>query len=113
MEIADIRGALARGYCADGQRHKVMDPDLCEAQAQEIMALLPKSVEAQPDDERDPYSDFQEDLSGLINSHNLENLTGTPDFILSMFVVDVLRALEHQQRARERWYTSPIEETKR
>ena len=53
MDIEDIRGALARGYCHKGQAHKVMDPDLCEAQAQEVLAFLPEEVEAQPDDERD------------------------------------------------------------
>jgi len=40
MNIQEIRGALAWGYCSDGQTHKTMDPDLCEAQAKEIILYL-------------------------------------------------------------------------
>lgn len=107
MDIKEIRGALARGYCAEGQTHKVMDPDLCDAQAQEVVALFSQSVEAQPDDERDPYSEFQKELEGLLNSHSLENRTDTPDFILAEYVVEGLRALEHQHHAKKCWL-SPV-----
>lgn len=107
MDIDDVRGALARGYCAEGQTHKVMDPYLCEAQAQEVMALLPKPVEASSDDERDPFSDFERALSDLINSYSLENRTDTPDFLLARFLVEQLRALEHLHHAKRAWGDAP------
>ena len=111
MDIENIRGALARGYCAEGQTQKVMDPDLCEAQAQEIMALFPQSIEAMPDNDRDPYSDFGRELADLINSHSLENRTNTPDFILAEFIVENLRALEHQYHSRKAWAEVPNAKT--
>ena len=110
MDIDDIRGALARGYCEDGQTHKVMDPDLCEAQAQEIMRLFPQSVEAMPDNDRDPYFDFQCDIAAVINRHSIENRTDTPDFILAEYIVESLRAFEHLHNARKAW--GEITETK-
>jgi len=38
--LAEIRGALARGYCTKENEKKVLDPDLCNAQAQELLALI-------------------------------------------------------------------------
>lgn len=110
MNIEEVRGALARGYCAKGQTHKIMDPDLCEAQAQEVMALLPKSVEAAPDNERDPYREFETELSGLINRYSLENRTNTPDFILATYLVETLRVLEHYHHAKRAWGKVPVAE---
>ena len=63
------------------------------------------SVDAQPDNERDPYSDFQKDLEGLLNIHSIENRTDTPDFILAEYVVESLRALEHHHHAKKCWFS--------
>ena len=49
MDIENIRGAIAKGYCAEGQTHKELDADLCEVQAQEVLKLLPQGVDAIPD----------------------------------------------------------------
>ena len=38
-EVADIRGALARGYCTERNLYKVLDPDLIEDMIQEISRL--------------------------------------------------------------------------
>jgi hypothetical protein len=38
--IAEIRGAVARGWCADKNRDKEMDSDLAEAIAQEVLRML-------------------------------------------------------------------------
>lgn len=108
MDIENILGALARGYCSEGQTHKVMDPELCEAQAQEIMALFPSEAEERPDVDHDPYSKFQKELEGLINLHSLEGRTDMPDFLLAAFVVDQLRALESLHRSYMHW-SSPKE----
>ncbi|WP_420013309.1 hypothetical protein [Tateyamaria sp.] len=42
-------------------------------------------------------------LEGLINAHSLESRTDTPDFILAEYVVEGLRALEHQHNAKRAW----------
>lgn len=38
--IQEIRGAVARGWCHDQNRHKEMDADLAEAISQEIRKML-------------------------------------------------------------------------
>ncbi len=38
--IEEIRGAVARGWCAPANSHKVMDGDLAEAISQEILTLI-------------------------------------------------------------------------
>lgn len=109
MDIEDVRGALARGYCAEGQTHKVMDPDLCEAQAQEIMALLPQEVEAMPDNDKDPYSDFAKELSDLLNRHSIDNRLNTPDFLLADMIVGQVRAVEDCQNAYYAWSSPKVQ----
>jgi len=39
MIKSDLLGALARGYCTDKNKHKVVDPDLVEAMAEEVLVL--------------------------------------------------------------------------
>jgi len=50
--IQEIRGAVARGWCADANRRKEMDSDLAEAISQEVFKLLaapsPLGVAGQP-----------------------------------------------------------------
>lgn len=38
--IEDVRGAVARGWCAPKNQNKVMDCDLAEAIANEVMILV-------------------------------------------------------------------------
>lgn len=38
--LAEVRGAVARGWCAPANSTKVMDTDLAEAIAQEVCALM-------------------------------------------------------------------------
>lgn len=38
--VEEIRGALARGYCADNNTHKEVDTELLEACTQEVIKLL-------------------------------------------------------------------------
>lgn len=40
MEMSEIRGAVARGWCHPKNSHKVMDGDLAEAISEEIRELL-------------------------------------------------------------------------
>lgn len=44
--LRGIRGAVARGWCADANREKVMDGDLAEAISQEIAKLYLPAVQA-------------------------------------------------------------------
>jgi hypothetical protein len=38
--MAEIRGAVARGWCSNKNREKVIDSDLAEAISQEILLLM-------------------------------------------------------------------------
>lgn len=60
------------------------------------------------DSDHDAYSAFQNDLCRLINAHSLEGRTDTPDFILAEFLVEALRALEHQHLAKKYWLEPPV-----
>jgi hypothetical protein len=40
MIKADLYGALSRGYCTEKNKHKVVDPDLIEAMANEVILLF-------------------------------------------------------------------------
>jgi hypothetical protein len=39
MIKADLYGALSRGYCTEKNKHKIIDSDLIEAMADEILLL--------------------------------------------------------------------------
>lgn len=43
ISISDIRGAVARGWCADANRNKEMDSDLADAISRELGAIVPLS----------------------------------------------------------------------
>ena len=50
-----------------------------------------------------PTDDFCRDLTGLINSYSLENGSDTPDFILSDFLVAVLKSFNKATVQRHKW----------
>lgn len=54
-------------------------------------------------------SDFERDLMGVINSHSLENQSGTPDFLLAEYLMDCLRAFNRAVAARAEWRGEPVE----
>lgn len=54
--------------------------------------------------EKTESCDLSRDLAKVINSHNREALTNTPDFILGGFLDACLEALENAIVARENWY---------
>lgn len=47
---------------------------------------------------------FEKDLASLINRHNLEKDSGTPDFLLAAFLDDVRITLDDMIRKRDKWY---------
>lgn len=42
--LESIRGAIGRGYCRVPNGEKVVDPDLCEAMAQEVKLLFDATI---------------------------------------------------------------------
>jgi len=76
-------------------------PSLCKecwADVQAWGVFNPKDKESE---EKSPS--FEEELRALINKHSLENMSGTPDFILAGFLQNVLTDWNHATRARDRW----------
>lgn len=49
-------------------------------------------------------STFEKELQELINKHSQENPSGTPDFILSNYVLDCLETFKNATTERDRWY---------
>ena len=55
---------------------------------------------------------FEEDLRKLINSHSVENRSGTPDFILATYILDCLDAFGRAAKRRDQWFgNTPIPDT--
>ena len=49
IDIDDIQGAVARGWCHKVNEHKVMDPDLANAIVEEITVLINTASDAAED----------------------------------------------------------------
>lgn len=49
-------------------------------------------------------SNFQKELTALINKHCLENESDSPDFILAEYILDSLDAYNDAVKKRENWY---------
>lgn len=47
---------------------------------------------------------FEDELTALLNSHSLENASGTPDFILAKFMAGCLELFNTAVRLRANWY---------
>jgi len=48
--------------------------------------------------------DFRDELSELINRHNMENASDTPDFILAVYLNNCLEAFDKAINERRNWY---------
>lgn len=53
--------------------------------------------------------DFTTELRSLLNRHNKENGSNTPDFILANFLEQCLSAFDRATNHRKIWYTEDIE----
>ncbi len=49
-------------------------------------------------------SNFEEELSDLINKHSQENASNTPDYILAQYMNNCLKAFETAIQQRETWH---------
>ena len=50
------------------------------------------------------YLEFCDVLKDLINKHNMENGSDTPDFVLAKYLTDCLAAFDRAISAREDWH---------
>jgi len=56
-------------------------------------------------------STLEEDLAEVLNRHNQENASDTPDYLLARFLVRCLDAWNATQQERTAWYSRGREET--
>ena len=49
-------------------------------------------------------SEFQQELTKLINYYSQENSSDTPDFILAEYLVNCLNIFSKTVRQRDKWY---------
>ena len=49
-------------------------------------------------------TDFETELSRLINKYSMESGSNTPDFILARYLVGCLKAFNDTVEIREQWY---------
>lgn len=54
-------------------------------------------------------SEFEKELSDLINRHSIENETDTPDFILAEYLNNCLTNFSTVMDARKKWYGEKTE----
>ena len=57
-------------------------------------------------------SNFEKELSALINKYSQENLSNTPDFILAEYLNSCFTAFNKAVKARDRWYVKDKKEMK-
>jgi hypothetical protein len=51
---------------------------------------------------------LREELTALLNRHGRENASDTPDFILTEYLLDCLKAFERARRRRHDWATRKV-----
>jgi hypothetical protein len=49
--------------------------------------------------------EFKEDLTQLLNKHNMESGSDTPDFVLADYLCDCLMILGFAIGRRDKWYS--------
>lgn len=74
---------------------------MAEAEAK-IEAMKKKMIRAEQVGKQ--LSDFEDDLTRLVNKHSLENLCGTPDFIIAGHLANQVMVLAGTVNDREKWY---------
>jgi hypothetical protein len=101
----NVAGAIARAWCHDENREKVMDEKLALAAAEEVMALINRH-----DDADDAETDLEHDLSAVLNRHSADSRADTPDFALARYLRRCLDAYTEAVAARDAWGSVPTAE---
>ena len=124
MLKSDLYGALSRAYCSEKNRSKVLDTDLIESMADEILLLYtqnrgslepvkevyhprPGELDKLLEEARKESlktSSFHKELESLINRYSCENESDTPDWVLAEYIERCLTAFNACINMRERWY---------
>lgn len=71
--------------------------------------IMNEEVEAQPDNAVCPYHALEKDLTALLNSHSMERISDTPDFLLAQHMIESLRQFDQSTRARKFWYSPDMQ----
>lgn len=69
------------------------------------------AVEAQADNEVCPYHALEKDLAALLNSHSMERISDTPDFLLAQHMIESLRQFDQSTRARQAWSSPEMQKS--
>jgi hypothetical protein len=83
----------------------------CGICGKRILINYTKSQINMDDVNREP-SPFEKELEKLINSHSVENLSNTPDFILAFYLNECLLAFGNAMIWRDQWYNNKFKELK-
>ena len=49
-------------------------------------------------------TEFEQELTALVNRYSMEGESNTPDFILAQYITNSLRAYNRAVQQRETWY---------
>lgn len=52
----------------------------------------------------DRKTGLRQELAEVLNRHNREQCSNTPDFVLAQYLMDCLSAFDYATRARDQWY---------
>ena len=55
---------------------------------------------------------FEKELESLLNKHSKENDSNTPDFLLSKYLIDCLKAYNKALKNRDKWFNIDVLEKK-
>jgi hypothetical protein len=77
--------------------------DIPKGQQMVASAVTPPIPPAPPP----PPTSLHDELTHLLNMHNAENGSNTPDFILATYLVSCLALFDHIVNERTKWHGSP------
>lgn len=60
-------------------------------------------------EEKSIYSDFEKELTLLINKYNLDNYSNIPDYIIAKQLVNCFRNIDSLCNDRDRWFGVNLE----
>jgi len=58
---------------------------------------------ATPEEVEQASKEFQKDVEGLLNKHNFDTYSNTPDFILAEYLTNCLLSFGHSVKNRDAW----------
>lgn len=99
---------VANGYTlADAAEKHNVDLD-------KLTSFTTRAMRSFPEIDGDPVpegegNEFRSDLKHLLNRHSMENVSGTPDFILADFLQGVLHMYEDAVQKRGNWRHETVE----